>query len=204
MHSSLLNEVEISIKRNDCRVSNVLSKYNLKSFFINLTIGNDESLHLLELGKNYKDIIVNLRREGVKVYPLKRDKIIALSTSSKPCRAFAKLNSVVLLAELLRKNVVVYRLLADRQSIKKILKELDDEGIEHSVLKMTPYVTLSGLTPRQSNVVQFALINGYFDVRRRVTLSTIARNFSIKPSTADLILRRALKKLVESYILRKI
>lgn len=204
MRSTPLLEVEISIVRDDCTVSKSLSKLGLKVDFINLNIGTEESSHLLKLGSDYRAVVTKLRRDGVKVSSVKRDKIIALSPSCSSCRVLARLNSVVLSAMSPKENVVIYRILTDRKSLSMISDQFEEEGLKYSVMSKETYETLSGLTSRQSEIILFALLNGYFDVRRRVNLSSIARNFSIKPATADLILRRALKKVVDAHIMRKI
>lgn len=204
MRGTPLIEVEILVKRDDCKVSNVLSNFKIKSSYINLNIGVEESSHLLELGNSYKAILPRLRQEGVRVSSIRRDKIIARSISCISCRVLARLNSVVLSARAPQKDVVVYRLLTDRKSLKNVSSGFEEEGVEFEILDETPYETLAGLTSRQSEIILYALINGYFDVKRRTNLSLIARNFSIKPATVDLILRRALKKVVDAHVMRKI
>lgn len=204
MRGTPLLEVEISVKRDDCKVSNVMSRFRLKGNLVNLNIGVEESSHLLEMRQNYKNIIAELKQGGVKASAIKRDKIIALSTSCISCRVLARLNSVVLSARSPQKGVVIFRLLMDRKSLKRVIEEFENEGIEYAILEEIPYVTLSGLTSRQSEIVLFALVNGYFDVKRRINLSSIAKNFSISPATADLILRRALKKIVDAHVMRKV
>ncbi len=204
MSAARLIEVEISVRRDNCAVTNVFSKLKLRANLIKLNIGIDESSHLLELGQNYRDVTVALKREGVKVSALRRDKILALSTSCDSCRILAKLNSVVLSARSHGKNIVIYRLLSDKNSLKRILREFDTEGIDFNIVEEIPYTTLSGLTSRQSEIVLFALANGYFDVKRKTSLTSIAKNFSIKPATADLIMRRALKKIVDAHMMRKV
>lgn len=204
MAAARLLEVEILAKRDNCKVTNVLSGFKTKASLINLNLGVDESSHLLELGESYKEIVSALRREGVKVSAVKRQKILALSTSCDSCRLLAKLNAVILSARSQGKDFVLYRLLSEKAALKKILLQFEREGVECRVVEETPYVTLSGLTPRQSEIVLFALVNGYFDVRRRVSLTSIANHFSIRPATADLIMRRALRKIVDAQLLKKI
>ena len=60
MHGAPMFEVEISVKRDDCKVSNALSRFRLKGNLINLKIEVEESSHLLEFGQNYKDIMATL------------------------------------------------------------------------------------------------------------------------------------------------
>ncbi|MDA8054543.1 MAG: helix-turn-helix domain-containing protein [Thermoplasmatales archaeon] len=204
MSAARLIEVDISVKRDNCMVTNVISRLKLSPNLVKLNIGVEESSHLLELGQNHKDVTAALRQEGVKVSALRRDKILALSASCDSCRILAKLNSVVLSARSQGKDTVIYRLLSDKNSLKRILKEFETEGIEFNVLEEIPYATLSGLTPRQSEIVLFALVNGYFDVKRKTSLTSIAKKFSIKPATADLIMRRALKKIVDAHMMGKV
>lgn len=204
MSAAHLIEVEISVRRDNCKVTNVLSRFKSRADLIKLNIGEEESTHLLELGKNYKNITAALRREGVKVSAISRDKILTLSASCDSCRILAQLSSVVLSARSQGKNIVIYRLLIDKSSLKRIFREFESEGIDFKVVEEIPYYTLSGLTSRQSEIILFALVNGYFDVKRRTSLTSIAKNFSIKPSTADLILRRALKKIVDAHMMKKV
>jgi predicted DNA binding protein len=199
-----LYEININIKRDDCKVSEIISKNKIPAQIVNLNIGDEETIHLVQFAPNQKNIINEFKGNSLKTSNIGRGKIVVSSPSCSACRLFAKLNTIILSEKFPDSNTVSYKILADKYLIKKIERELENERIVHEIIYKSEYETLSGLTPRQMEIVLYALINGYFDVRRRVTLNEIARNFNIKASTVDLILRRALKKIVQAGIMKKI
>jgi len=199
-----LYEIDIRINRDDCKVAEIISKQKLHVQIANLNTGIEKAIHLLQFAPNQKNILNEFKGSSLSASNVGRGKIIVLSPSCSSCKLFANLNSVILSVKFPDYNSVTYKILADKYLIKRIERELENERIEHKIIYKGEYETLSDLTPRQIEIVMFALINGYFDVKRRVTLNEIGRNFNIRASTVDLILRRALKKIVQAGILKKI
>lgn len=79
------------------------------------------------------------------------------------------------------------------ESSKEALKELFRLFVEDSI----PYRLLSTrqnssrlLTPRQMEVFEYALKNGYYDVPRRITLSELAEKLGVAKSTLSSQLQR--------------
>ncbi|MEM4091151.1 MAG: helix-turn-helix domain-containing protein [Thermoplasmatales archaeon] len=197
-------EIEIYIKRDDCEVAKILANHSLGVHFFKLNTGTEFASHLFELDSVYKDIIPLFKENGIRVKQVGKGKIIVESPSCTSCKILAELNSIVLSAKFRDGSIVFYRLLSDALAFKKLERELDKKGIEYGIIRKEEYKSLPSLTLKQSEIVLFAFINGYFDTKRRITLCSIADKFGIKPATADLILRRALKKIVEKQIMKKI
>ncbi len=60
------------------------------------------------------------------------------------------------------------------------------------------------LTKRQEEVIRAALIKGYYDVPKRITIKELARMFSVSPSTLNEILLRAEKKIIRYYLEKRV
>ncbi|GEM_PF-5509524 len=204
MKGPKLLEVEIWTRREDCEISSAMEKYGLKGQVINLNVGPERTTHMLEVPHGVKDVVSCFRRESITVSLVGKNKVLATSNSCETCRVLARKNTVILSEEGIHREIMIYRILTDRTHLRKILQEFDDEGIDYKILREEPYVTQPPLTPRESEILIFALLNGYFDTTRKITLSSIAENFSIRSSTVDIILRRALKKVVEMHMLQRI
>ncbi|MEM0137997.1 MAG: helix-turn-helix domain-containing protein [Thermoplasmatales archaeon] len=197
-------EIEIYVKRDDCEVTKILANHSLGAELSNLNTGTKSSSHLLEFDVVHKDFLNMFKEKGMKLRQVGRGKVIVESPSCTSCKILADLNSVILYAKSRGENIVIYGLLSDEPSFKMLEKEFKNKGVEYGLIKKEEYKSLPNLTLKQTQLVLFAFINGYFDTKRRITLSSIAEKFGIKPSTADLIMRRALKKIVEKHVMKKI
>ncbi|WP_158059339.1 helix-turn-helix domain-containing protein [Halorussus halophilus] len=90
-------------------------------------------------------------------------------------------------------DVVVFR----REDLKAIVAGLRDIG-SVSLGRLTPYYDRTAtLSPRQAEIVETALDEGYFDWPRRIDAEELAERFDIAHSTLLEHLRKAEKKLLE-------
>ena len=87
---------------------------------------------------------------------------------------------------------------SDRRSLSQFLGRLENEHIIFEIRRLSKVVDRRSLTPRQVQVIQYALDRGYFDYPRKTILSTLAKELTISKSTLGEILRRAEKKALAS------
>ena len=87
---------------------------------------------------------------------------------------------------------------SDGRSLSQFLRRLEREHIRFEIRRLSKVVDRTSLTPRQVQVIQYALDRGYFDYPRKTALSTLAKELGISKSTLGEILRRAEKKALAS------
>ncbi|MFC7203344.1 helix-turn-helix domain-containing protein [Haloferax namakaokahaiae] len=89
-------------------------------------------------------------------------------------------------------DIVVFR----RADLKQIIAELRTLGTVE-LRKLKPFAGPSTrLSPRQAEIIGFALEHGYFDWPRRITVEAIAAEFGLTRPTVLEHLRKAEKKLL--------
>lgn len=81
-----------------------------------------------------------------------------------------------------------------------ILEDLEGRGVEFRVRRVERLRGGRGvLTRRQERVLWYALVLGYFDYPRRIKTAELARVLGVSPSSLSEIIRRGVKRLLESY-----
>ncbi|MEM3036114.1 MAG: helix-turn-helix domain-containing protein [Thermoplasmata archaeon] len=70
------------------------------------------------------------------------------------------------------------------------------------IIKKELYNTIPSITQRQMDILYISYMKGFFDVKRKITLTNLSKELNIKPSTLEYIIRRGLKKFL-NIILRK-
>ncbi len=79
------------------------------------------------------------------------------------------------------------------------LREKAPHATLEAVRHADPMAPPAGLTPRQAELLRRALAAGYFEVPRKVTLTDLARNLGMAPSSLSEALRIVERKLVEQW-----
>ncbi|MEM3540485.1 MAG: helix-turn-helix domain-containing protein [Thermoplasmata archaeon] len=72
------------------------------------------------------------------------------------------------------------------------------------IIKKELYNTIPSITQRQMDILYISYMKGFFDVKRKITLTNLSKELNIKPSTLEYIIRRGLKKVLEYYFEKKI
>jgi len=101
---------------------------------------------------------------------------------------------------LIRRGTVSIDLIAPRNKIDLIFTNPDWKAVDISVKKIKQYCPDSLLSPRQSDILNLALDNGYFDIPRKKSLSELAEDLHISPTALSENLRRINKKLANNYL----
>lgn len=89
--------------------------------------------------------------------------------------------------------------LNDANDISKVMDMLQFLGTEADIRKIETAFREEVLTTRQNEILLAATKLGYYDFPRRTSLTELANQLSIKPSTLSEILRRAESKIAHSY-----
>ena len=84
--------------------------------------------------------------------------------------------------------------------LRKILSKLEHEGIETRIEDVAPLDHKAALTVRQKEIVATAMVRGYFEFPRKISLTDLSNLVGVKPSTLSEILRSAERRIMENAI----
>ncbi|BCS93067.1 MAG: bacterioopsin transcriptional activator [Metallosphaera javensis (ex Sakai et al. 2022)] len=192
-------EVELYVRRSDCRVMQVMGETHTVIEKISPKTGFTDHLIKTEVSPELKK---ELRDKGVRVINVGDSRIWARAPSCSACRFFTGSDAMILNAWPLSKEEIVYRLLVPSMGyLKEMLSELNRLNMKPRVLRSREAVENdTGLTPRQLQALVLAYKKGFFNVERKSSLTDLANTMGIKPSSAEELLRRALQKVVGEYL----
>lgn len=95
---------------------------------------------------------------------------------------------------------VEWEIVARRSSLIKLAEILEKKNYSFEIKRIGE---LEGdrrlLTEKEGEILEYALINGYFDSPKKTGIRGIARHFGISISTASDMLRRGMKKVLSRY-----
>jgi DNA-binding CsgD family transcriptional regulator len=97
-------------------------------------------------------------------------------------------------------GVATWAVVGPESKVHRLLQELASRatGVQVvSVRRGPPRRGISSLTPRQNEVLRRALLEGYFDVPRRISLTELARRMGLAISTLSVTLAVIEKKILE-------
>ena len=102
---------------------------------------------------------------------------------------------------LVQKGNITIELIGSRKKIDQLINNNENwKDVEISIQQIRKYCPDSLLTPRQLEILSQSLINGFFDIPRKKSLSLLAKEIGISPSALSENVRRINKKLAEHYI----
>ncbi len=86
------------------------------------------------------------------------------------------------------------------EAFQKIMSSMQQAEIRVKVLKMGKFEPKAGvLTEKQERIFWLALKGGFFDYPRKVDTVELSAKLDISPSTLSEIMRRGMRRLLESY-----
>ncbi|MGB9725032.1 MAG: helix-turn-helix domain-containing protein [Thermoprotei archaeon] len=194
-------EIKLHVERQDCRVTQVIG--NQINSIEKIIPGQEITNHLIKIELT-SSIRYKLTENSVKIINLGNNYAWAKAPSCSACKFFSQSDVLILDAIPINEYAITYRIIVPSFTVlKSILKSLNELNLKPKVLSKKE-VTISDetikLTPRQLQALILAYKRGYFDVDRLITLTEISKLLNIAPSSAQEILRRALKKVIEDYL----
>lgn len=163
-------------------------------------IQGPHDLDEIELAK----IIVS--KEGVCQYSFSRIgpgkyQVLVVNKACGLSKAVAESNCFLESASSSMNNNIIWNILApDADSINALVKKIEEKGLKVKIISTHEQNLRSGLTFHQRRALQVAFEMGFFDIPQRTTLDILAVKIGCSKSTLDVILRRAERKLVSSYL----
>ncbi|MEM3831985.1 MAG: helix-turn-helix domain-containing protein [Thermoprotei archaeon] len=194
-------EIKLNIERRDCHITQAVgSQINSIEKIIP---GKENTNHLIKIELT-RSIRYKLMESPAKIINLGNNYVWVKTPSCSSCKFFSQSDVLILDAIPINEYAITYRIVVPSFTVlKSMLKSLNDLNLKPKVLNKKE-VTISDetnrLTPRQLQALILAYKRGYFDVDRQITLTEISKLMNISPSSAQEILRRALKKVVEKYL----
>ncbi len=102
-----------------------------------------------------------------------------------------------------RDGFATWSLVAPERKIRELIRRLDTDRTVYEVESVRPGPVRkvpSSLTPRQQEVLQRAVAEGYFDVPRRISLTKLAARLEVAVSTLSVTLAVIEKKILEPHL----
>lgn len=137
-------------------------------------------VELIVLGKQRNSAVINTRTKD-------------------PWLLSAMMKSEVLLKPpvKVKDGVAEWVVLSTRDRVSALMKLLDEKGITYKLKSISEYSEKPVLTEHQAKMLDFALMHGYYEIPRKITLDQLARKLGVSKSTLSETLRVAERKLVE-------
>jgi predicted DNA binding protein len=142
---------------------------------------------------------------GLEVIDVKDGRITGslISHTCSACRVLASSGCFLISSTLNRDGTITWLMLGNKSSIKRMLNQLERQGVKFALKKIERARTQHLLTKRQEEVLLSAYELGYFDQPRRIDLHSLASKLKMSPPTLSELLRRAQKKVITEYIKSK-
>ncbi|WP_457558401.1 helix-turn-helix domain-containing protein [Candidatus Harpocratesius sp.] len=98
------------------------------------------------------------------------------------------------------KGIISIELISPRTNIEKVFRNSKWKDLNITVKQVREYCPESLLTAKQTEILIYALENGFFEIPRKITLSSMASKIKLTPSALSENIRRITKKLVVHYL----
>ncbi|MDM7275596.1 MAG: helix-turn-helix domain-containing protein [Thermoprotei archaeon] len=206
MPRSRIVNLAVRVWRPDCPLMILLKELGLKPRFHVVAVQGNESRHIMEIapGDNLNNVVKILKERRLKVKIVDENRGLLWVDNLENCnfcKAVDDLRGIIVSLSLDDNDNPVYgALMPSRIAASRLVARLKVKGLEPELLekngRLAPKLTL-----RQIHVLTIAYERGFFDVPKKVNLEELAKTLGVKPSTLNEILRKAVKKLIESYVI---
>ena len=112
---------------------------------------------------------------------------------------FINKNLIINYPILVENGQVRIELVAERIKVDYLCSHFNQSNIIYEIEEMGKYKRLDLLTEKQNNLLKSALMHGYFEIPRRISLTNLAKLNQIAPASLSEMLRRAYKRLANNY-----
>ncbi len=205
MPRSRVVDITVRVWRPDCPLMILVKELKLKPRFHIVAVQGRESRHIIELAPgdqpNYIAKLLKEHRLKAKIVDRSRGLLwVDNAENCSFCRTISELRGIIASLTLDDDGNTIYRaLMPSRIAASRLISRLKAKGLEPELLERNSML-IPKLTLRQVQVLTIAYERGFFDVPKKVNLEMLSKTLGVKPSTLDEILRKAVKKLIESYV----
>ncbi|MHA1196471.1 MAG: helix-turn-helix domain-containing protein [Promethearchaeota archaeon] len=190
-------------------LSNLSIKYPELDFKIlsKLFLSEEKSLTLLQIiGSTTKQFILDFGNISSKInYQIlfKSEDMALLSLESADpwiLNAFIKSQLLLVYPLILKQGFAYIDAIDEHSKINNFLLELERKEIKYFIQSIGEFRNSILLTKRQKEILLKAYSRGYFEIPRKISLSKLAKELKISPSSLSETLRRITKKLSNFYL----
>ncbi len=103
----------------------------------------------------------------------------------------------------IKSGAITIELIAERNKIDQMFTRFDKKNVNYTIIHIGHYSSSPILTPRQEIILQRLLEDGYYEIPRRKSLSTFAKEFKISPTSLSEMIRRISRNLARYYLVKK-
>ncbi|HLI45980.1 MAG TPA: helix-turn-helix domain-containing protein [Geobacterales bacterium] len=196
-------EVKIQVTRHDCKVMEIIG--DEKVLVSKIIVRDKFSDHLIN-GQLTPILEQKLKSSGIRTIKLPEKGIWVRTQSCSACSFLGSSDAIIISAAPISRTEMSYRLLVPPLGyLRQIIKGLGDLGLQPKILEIKRLFppnrkSEDELTERQLQLLILAYKKGYFDAERKTSLTELAKTLDISPSSAQELLKRALKKVVRAYL----
>ena len=151
--------------------------------------------------ERYLANLPEIRRYSILSRGSDRAEVVTWAEQSSILEHLLKTNCVFIGPTVVRDGVENWQIMApSRKELQKAIARLEGHAEIAYIRSSGPDHSSEGLTERQAAALAAAIEMGYFDSPRRASIENVARRMGISASTAVEHLRKAEKKVLESYV----
>jgi predicted DNA binding protein len=195
--------VVLEVENRQCSVVKRLSPLGLRHLkVVDIRSSSPNSVkHLIELDPSEVRQIKNPPAELKAISAEGKSSIWLESEGCGVCNTILSCDAFLVSGKSIEDYTIMYSFMVPSfEAYQKIVSALETAGLKVRVLKMGKFQPKAGvLTEKQERIFWLALKGGFFDYPRKVDTSELATKLGISASTLSEIMRRGMRRLLESY-----
>jgi predicted DNA binding protein len=195
--------VVLEVENRQCSVVKRLSPLGLRHLkVVDIRSSSPNSVkHLIELDPAEVRQIKNPPAELKAISAEGKSSIWLESEGCGVCNTILSCDAFLVSGKSIEDYTIMYSFMVPSfEAYQKIVSALETAGLKVRVLKMGKFQPKAGvLTEKQERIFWLALKGGFFDYPRKVDTSELATKLGISASTLSEIMRRGMRRLLESY-----
>jgi predicted DNA binding protein len=200
------HHVVLEVENRQCAIVKRFAPLGLKNLkVIDIRSSSPKSVkHLVELDLNELKNVKNPPTE-IKAITSKgvdgKSSIWLESGGCGVCNTILACDAFLVSGKSMADYIIMYSFMVPSfEAFRKIVSSLEAAGLKVDVLKMGKFEPQAGvLTEKQERIFWLALKGGFFDYPRKIDSVELATKLGICPSTLSEIIRRGMRRLLESY-----
>jgi hypothetical protein len=191
----------LDIQRNDCQILKAVRGQECS--IEQLSVHSDRTLVSIK-SKDCHEIVRDMSYNGMKVRTARRGEIWVDGPSCTFCSFIAKFPfvKVMRVIPLVENRIQVHLVIPSRGDVRFFKSRMKRSGIDYTILSERPFQP-KDMTDKEREVVFTALQRHFFDCENRTSLTTIAKDIGVSPSSLSETIRRGTKKAVVYYMENK-
>ena len=199
--------VILEVENKQCTIVKRLAPLGLNHIkMVDIRSSNPRSVkHLVELDpeevRTVKNLPAELKAVGAKGEGKSKTSIWLESGGCGVCHTILSSDAFLVSGKSLEGFTIMYSFMVPSfEAFQRIMSSMEVAGLKVKVFKMGKFEAKAGvLTEKQERIFWLALKGGFFDYPRKVDTVELAAKLGISPSTLSEIVRRGMRRLLESY-----